>query len=107
MRILLILPLLTACAPAYLEQAKARVDSSMTYVMYDGWHKPAHLGPNEGKCIDYANAYVSELPGVPAVKFNCTTSRGTYHQAVKVGEWVLDNRYRMVVNFNDYDCEPK
>lgn len=106
MRSLLLFPLLAACAPAHLEQAKARVDSRMTYVMYDGWHKPAHLGPNEGKCIDYANAYVSELPGVPAVKFNCTTNAGEYHQAVMVGDWVLDNRYRMVVPFDGYDCKP-
>ncbi len=105
MRSLIFLPLLAACAPAHLEQAKANVDSRMTYVMYKGWHKPAHLKPNEGKCIDYAKAYVSELKG-NAVRFNCYTSQGEYHQAVIVGDWVLDNRYKVVVPFDGYDCKP-
>lgn len=110
MRLLLILPLLTACvsAPAHLEQAKARVDNWGQYVYYEGKNRPDGLPANFGNCMFFAKAYELELKeaGHIGVRFICRLPDGQYHAATYSEGWVLDNRYKMVVPFDGYDCKP-
>lgn len=110
-RIIALLPLLTACAhaPAELSIAKTRVDGGMTYIPYNSWVKPGDVPEDQGNCAAFAVAYWAELRklGVKAdLPVACTLPSGQRHAALIVGDWVLDNRYNMVVNLNDYDCKP-
>lgn len=110
MRLLLILPLLTACAhaPAELAAAKANVDNKLEYRYYRGFTKPDYFKPNQEKCTGFSKAYQAELKvqGIQSVRFLCVTPSGQSHMATQVGDWVLDNRYNYVVAFDEYDCNP-
>ena len=107
MRLLLILPLLTACAhaPAELEAAKASVDSHYTYSYRMTSMVTERARPEDGtaNCTKYALEYLKAVSrGTPII---CITPWGEKHRAVVVGDWVLDNRYNMVVPLNGYDCK--
>lgn len=108
--LLLTLPLLTACAhaPAPLEAAKASVDNRLEYAYFTGNNRPDGLEPHQTNCVGFSKAYTqaAKEKGFLPVRFNCRTPRGEVHQAVQVGEWVLDNRYTMVVPMQGYDCKP-
>lgn len=100
---------LTACSygPAHLEQAKASVDKRMTFVSYYGWKRPAGMPYNQGNCAAFAKAYRAELKrkGYDGKVFGCILPDGEHHAALQVGEWVLDNRYPMVVPLEGYECK--
>jgi hypothetical protein len=110
MRSLLLIPFLASCAiaPAHLEQAKANVDSWAQYAYYKGNNRPYGLPANFGNCLFFAKAYELELKeaGYVGMRFVCRLPDGQYHAATYSNGWVLDNRYRMVVPFDGYDCKP-
>ena len=108
MRLLLILPLLAACAPAHLEQAKASVDNRLEYAYFTGNNRPVHLEPHQTNCVGFSKAYEAELQqqGKLAVRFLCKTPSGQAHMAVLSEGYVLDNRYSMPVPIDGYDCKP-
>lgn len=101
---------LTACAygPEHLEAVKQSVDSRLEYAYYTRDDRPAGLKPNQTNCVGFAREYVKEARanGLMPVPFVCKMPDGQYHKAVQVGEWVLDNRYPMVVPIQGYDCKP-
>lgn len=107
MRSLLLLPLLASCAtaPAHLEQAKASVDSRYTHSYRMTSMVTERARPDDGtaNCTKYALEYLKVVPrGTPII---CITPQGEKHRAVVVGDWVLDNRYNMVVPLDGYDCK--
>jgi len=109
MRSLIFLPLLAACAPAHLEQAKASVDNRMEHVNYSGWSRPAGMPENKGNCAAFALAYWKELKQAghnPPLPVACTLPSGERHAVLKYDGYVLDNRYSMPVPIDGYDCKP-
>jgi hypothetical protein len=114
--LLLILPLLTACAhaPAELTAAKASVDSRYTYSYRMTSRDYERSRPEDGtaNCSKYAVEYWVAVMvrgyGLDRSKaIECVLPSGVKHSVVVIDNtWVLDNRYPMVVNINNYDCKP-
>ncbi len=113
---LLPLVLLAGCAhaPAELEMAKRNVDAKITYKNEVNRYKPNLLLKGEkaqGDCWLYAYNYYMASVGyasknmVEAKVIGCYTPAGEYHTYTRVGEWVLDNRYKWVVHINEQECK--
>jgi hypothetical protein len=61
--------------------------------------------PDDGtaNCTKYTLEYLKVVSrGTPII---CITPQGEKHRAVVVGDWVLDNRYSLVVPLDGYDCK--
>lgn len=88
--------------------AKAEVDGKYEYLFYYGYNRPKDAKPNEMNCVGFASAYMGELlrRGVDDASYvSCTTRKGMRHRYVKVGRYVLDNRFSGVRLEHQQDCK--
>jgi predicted transglutaminase-like cysteine proteinase len=99
--------LISACAPAHIEHAKANVDSRMSYVYYTGWERPAGMPKSQGNCTAFALAYWSELKGMghnPPLPTTCRLPDGQGHAVLDYQGWRLDVREKMPIKQQQSDC---
>lgn len=114
MRLLITLPLLTACATSPVYQTAQHVNSTVNkrivfihdaeqYGVVDKWV----VNPAKGDCEDFALTKIAELQaaGVPASLGVCLGGVG-WHAVTLVQDgaetWVLDNLYNYPVRKADY-----
>lgn len=87
--------------PAYLVQAKAKVDAEFTYVHYRSYCKaidgivvsiderrPPDLKPGYGNCVAFAHAYRKALGGKGIMR--AIELPNDWHVVLEVDGWVLD-----------------